>query len=63
MKIKYYLILSLFLSIFAYSQDTITRFKWLRFGVNFGYASQNTFVKQESDYSYNSKIIKAYQSF
>ena len=58
MKLKYLIISSLLLSIFAYSQDSIPKFKWLRSGVVIGFASQNTFIKQESDYTYESKIIK-----
>lgn len=57
-KIKFLLISNILISAFAYSQDTISKFKWLRTGVVIGYASQNTFVKQESDYTYESKIIK-----
>lgn len=58
MKLKYLLIINLFISGFTYSQDSISRFQWLRSGINFGYASQNTFIKQDSDYIYESKIIK-----
>lgn len=58
MKLKYFLISSLLISVFAFSQDTIPRFSWLRSGIVLGYASQNTFVKQEWDYTYESKIIK-----
>lgn len=58
MKLKYLIISSLLLSFFAYSQDSISKFKWLRSGIVVGFASQNTFVKQESDYTYENKIIK-----
>ncbi len=58
MKIKFLIIFNLLFSIFAHSQDTIPKFKWLRTGVVIGYASQNTFIKQESDYTYESKIVK-----
>lgn len=58
MKIKYFLFIHLFLAVFAYSQDSIPKFKWLRSGIVVGYASQNTFIKQESDYTYESKIVK-----
>lgn len=42
----------------AYSQDSIPKFRWLRSGVVVGFASQNTFIKQESDYLYENKIVK-----
>lgn len=58
MKLKYLLIISLLISVFAYSQDSIPRFRWLRSGLVIGFASQNTFMKQEWDYTYESKIIK-----
>jgi hypothetical protein len=58
MKFKYALIIALLFSIFAHSQEVIPRFKWLRSGLVIGHASQNTFVKQEWDYTYESKIIK-----
>ncbi|CAM4417326.1 acyloxyacyl hydrolase [Flavobacterium terrigena] len=58
MKLKYLIIISLLFSVFAYSQDTISKFKWLRTGVVIGYASQNTFIKQESDYTYENQIVK-----
>ena len=58
MRLKYLLIISLFISVFSYSQDSIPKFRWLRSGLVLGYASQNTFMKQEWDYTYESKIIK-----
>lgn len=58
MKLKYLLIINLLISVFVYSQDSIPRFKWLRSGLIFGYASQNTFIKQESDYTYENRIVK-----
>lgn len=58
MRLKYLLIISLLISVFAYSQDSIPRFRWLRSGLVLGYASQNTFMNQEWDYTYESKIIK-----
>jgi hypothetical protein len=58
MKLKYLLVISLLISVFAYSQDSIPRFRWLRSGLVIGFASQNTFMKQEWDYTYESKIIK-----
>ncbi len=58
MRLKYLLIISLFISVFSYSQDSIPRFRWLRSGLVIGFASQNTFMKQEWDYTYESKIIK-----
>lgn len=58
MRLKYLLIISLFISVFAYSQDSIPKFRWLRSGLVLGYASQNTFMNQEWDYTYESKIIK-----
>lgn len=58
MKLKYLLIINLLISVFVYSQDSIPRFKWLRSGLIIGYASQNTFIKQESDYTYENRIVK-----
>lgn len=58
MRLKYLLIINLLISVFAYSQDSIPRFRWLRSGLVIGFASQNTFMKQEWDYTYESKIIK-----
>ncbi len=58
MRLKYFIIINLLISVFAYSQDSIPKFKWLRSGLVFGYASQNTFMNQEWDYTYESKIIK-----
>ena len=58
MKFKYLLLINLLISVFAYSQDSIPKFKWLRSGLILGYASQNTYIKQEWDYTYESKIIK-----
>lgn len=58
MKFKYLLFIHLLFSLFAYSQDTIPKFKWLRSGLILGHASQNTFLKQDSDYTYESSIIK-----
>lgn len=58
MKLKYFLILNLLISVGSFSQDSIPRFKWLRLGLVLGYANQNSFVKQEYDYFYENKIIK-----
>lgn len=58
MKVKNFVLFFLFYSLVVYSQDSIPKYKWLRSGLIFGYASQNTFIKQESDYTYESKIIK-----
>ena len=58
MKLKYLIIINLLLSFFMYSQDSIPKFKWLRTGIVVGYASQNKILKQDSDYTYESKIIK-----
>lgn len=58
MKLKFALIFCLLSFVFCFSQDSISRYKWLRTGFLFGYASQNTFIKQEADYTYESKIFK-----
>lgn len=58
MKLKSLIIINILISVFAYSQDSIPKFKWLRSGVVVGFASQNTFIKQESDYTYESKVVK-----
>lgn len=58
MKLKLVFIFCLLFFIFGFSQDSIPRYKWLRTGFTFGYASQNTFIKQDSDYTFESKIFK-----
>jgi hypothetical protein len=58
MKLKSLIIINILISVFAYSQDSIPKFKWLRSGIVVGFASQNTFIKQESDYLYENKIVK-----
>lgn len=44
--------------LFSFSQETTATKKWLRVGVIYGYASQNTFLKQDSDYTYQSNAFK-----
>lgn len=58
MKLNLIFIFCLWFSTFGFSQDSIPRYKWLRTGFTFGYASQNTFIKQENDYTFESKIVK-----
>lgn len=58
MKLKYLIFFNLLITSFNYGQDSIARYQWLRSGIVFGYAAQNTFIKQEPDYSYESKILK-----
>lgn len=58
MKMKSLALFFIFYSVLGFSQDSISKFSWLRSGLVFGYASQNTFIKQEWDYTYESKIIK-----
>lgn len=40
------------------SQEDSENKRWLRTGFVYGFASQNTILKQDSDYSYESKIFK-----
>jgi len=58
MKLNLIFIFCLWVFTFGFSQDSIPRYKWLRTGFTFGYASQNTFIKQENDYTFESKIVK-----
>ena len=58
MKLKFIYIFCLLFFVNGYSQDSIPKYKWLRTGLIVGYASQNTFIKQEADYTYESKIFK-----
>ena len=58
MKLKFIYIFCLFFFVNGYSQDSIPKYKWLRTGFIVGYASQNTFIRQEADYTYESKIVK-----
>ncbi|WP_445712883.1 acyloxyacyl hydrolase [Flavobacterium sp.] len=58
MKLKFIYIFCLLFFGFGYSQDSIPKYKWLRTGLVFGYASQNTFINQDSDYTYETKCIK-----
>lgn len=58
MKFRFLFFLGFCLIHNLYSQDTIPKFKWLRTGLVVGFASQNTFIKQEWDYTYENKVIK-----
>jgi hypothetical protein len=58
MKLKFIVLFTFLFFILGYSQDTIPRYKWIRTGFVVGYASQNTFIRQEADYTYESKIVK-----
>ncbi len=58
MKLKLLFLLTFLFFIAGYSQDSIPKYKWLRTGFLVGYASQNTFIKQEADYTYENKILK-----
>lgn len=42
----------------SFSQETAAPKKWLRIGLIYGYSSQNTFIKQDSDYTYENNIFK-----
>lgn len=58
MKLKCVCIFCNLIFIIGFSQDTIPKYKWLRTGFSLGYASQNSFIKQESDYTLESKSFK-----
>lgn len=54
--------------LFSFSQDSITNNsitnkKWLRIGVVYGFASQNTVLKQDSDYTYETTVFKISSHF
>lgn len=58
MKLKIIFPLAFLFFIAGYSQDSIPKYKWLRSGLVVGYASQNTFFKQDSDYTYETICFK-----
>ncbi|MVO10373.1 hypothetical protein GOQ30_14460 [Flavobacterium sp. TP390] len=47
----------------AYSQEQTTEKKWLRIGLVSGYTSQDTFLKQDSDYLYENISYKISSHF
>lgn len=47
-----------FCFICVYSQKKEPSFKWLRTGFVYGFSSQNTFIKQDPDYRYESRSYK-----
>ncbi|VXC23890.1 conserved hypothetical protein [Flavobacterium sp. 9AF] len=53
----------LFLSLMCFSQEQVKEKKWLRFGLIYGYSSQDSFVKQDSDYFYENTIYKISSHF
>lgn len=50
-------------SFICHSQNQTAEKKWLRIGFVSGYSSQNTFLKQDSDYSYESISYKISSHF
>ncbi len=54
---NYFVLLGLTFSV-GYSQDSIVTKKWLRTGFLYGISAQNKYLKQDSDYIYESKIYK-----
>lgn len=57
------LLVCLFFSTFSFSQNNEKKFHWLRSGFVYGFASQNTYLKQDSDYTYESTIFKLSNHF
>lgn len=55
---KYIFIYFLLASTLAFSQSEVASMKLLRFGFVYGFSSQNTYIKQDSDYRYDNKIFK-----
>ncbi len=43
---------------FSFAQGSDKKFKWLRTGFIYGYASQNQFIMQDSDYRYENNSFK-----
>lgn len=58
MRFYFFIIFNLFFSISISAQEILPKFKWLRSGIVVGIASQNNLIKQEWDYTYETKIIK-----
>lgn len=58
MKVKFFTFLFFCMLSNSYSQDSLSKFKWLRTGLIIGYGEQNNFIKQEADYSYTTKIFQ-----
>lgn len=48
----------LFNFLISFSQDTIPQKKILRVGFVYGFASQNTYIRQDSDYTYENNVFK-----
>ncbi len=58
MKLKFLFIFYFLFFVFCYSQDTIPKLKWLRTGFVYGFSAQNKYIRQDSDYLYNSNTYK-----
>ena len=63
MKFKFTAIFSLSFFLFSFSQENDSQKKWLRIGLIYGISSQNTYVKQDSDYLYENTIFKVSSHF
>lgn len=63
MKLKLLQVFFLFFFITVLSQENKPTKKWLRIGLIYGYSSQNTVLKQDSDYNYENNIIKISSHF
>jgi hypothetical protein len=63
MKLKFIFCFFIFSFFFSKAQDSLNNKKWLRIGVIYGYASQNTFIRQDSDYTYEAHIFKISNHF
>ncbi|HJR99720.1 MAG TPA: acyloxyacyl hydrolase [Flavobacterium sp.] len=63
MKFKFAAIFFLLCFFTVFSQENQSSKKWLRIGLIYGYSSQNTFIKQDSDYFYENNIFKVSSHF
>ncbi|HBK83127.1 MAG TPA: hypothetical protein DDZ41_05945 [Flavobacterium sp.] len=55
---KYSFIILLFFSTAVFSQTDVAQKKILRLGFIYGFSSQNTYIRQDSDYRYENRIYK-----
>ena len=58
MKFKFTAISFVFIFMTCFSQESVPPKKWLRMGLVYGYSSQNTYIRQDSDYTYESNVFK-----
>lgn len=58
-----FLLFSCFICFICFSQEHIISKNWLRTGIIYGFSSQNTYISQDSDYTYENQIFKISNHF